>query len=248
MARILLVEGEETVAEPLARALAQAGHDTTTVPTGSQALALAGEAEFDLVLVDVSLPDTDGRTVIDGLHQLAKAPVVQLSESREQADRDAWRDGAEDYVVKPIKSPDEAVRLVRAVLRRWRAAGGYGEILRIGALELDTVVRQVRLDGREVKLPPKEIALLARLMRNAGSPVPREELMLDVWGREAPQASRTLDVHIGTLRTHLGDDPAAPRFIHTVRGVGFRFSSPSELLNGNGPGTASDDGSDGHRD
>ena len=252
MARILLVEGEEEVARTLVGALARAGHDTTTVPTGSQALALAEDAEFDLALVAASLPDSDGHTVTEALHQLARAPVVQLSESREQADRDAWRDGAEDYVVKPISSPEEAVRLVRAVLRRWRAAGGYGEILRIDSLELDTVVRRVRLEGRELKLPPKEIALLARLMRNAGTPVPREELILDVWGAETPQGSRTLDVHIGTLRSHLGDDPAAPRLIHTVRGVGFRFSAPSELQNGDaghagtGTGTGSD-GSDVHQ-
>jgi len=247
MARILLVGGEETVARTLVRALARAGHDTTTVPTGSQALAVAGDAAFDLAFVDVSLPDADAHTVTAALHQLARAPVVQLSESREQADRDAWRDGAEDYVVKPISDPEEAVRLVRAVLRRWRAAGGYGEILRIGSIELDTVVRQVRLGGRELKLPPKEIALLARLMRNAGTAVPREELMLDVWGAEAPEGSRTLDVHIGTLRTHLGDDPAAPRFIHTVRGVGFRFGSPSELpAAGNGT-TPDGNGSRVHR-
>lgn len=246
MARILLVEGEETVAESLVRALARAGHDTTTVPTGSQALALADDWTFDLALVDATLPDTDSKTVIDALHTLARAPVVQLSESREQADQDAWRDGAEDYMVKPISTPD-AVRLVRAVLRRWKAAGGYGEVLRIGPLELDTVVRHVRLEGRDLKLPPKEIALLARLMRNAGTTVPRDELMLDVWGEEAPQGSRTLDVHIGTLRTHLGDDPAAPRFIHTVRGIGFRFSSPSELEDGYGVRAAANESSDGHQ-
>jgi two-component system, OmpR family, response regulator RegX3 len=227
MARILLVEGEAAVAQPLVRALARAGHDTTTVPTGAQALALADDASFDLVLVDATLPDGDGPSVVDTLHQLMRAPVVQLADTREQADRDAWRDGAEDYVVKPVRTA-EALRLVRAVLRRWRAAGGYGEVLRIGPLELDTVVRKVRRDGRELKLPPKEIALLARLMRNAGTIVPREELVLDVWG-EARAGSRTLDVTVGTLRSRLGDDPAAPRFIHTVRGVGFRFSSPAEL-------------------
>jgi two-component system, OmpR family, response regulator RegX3 len=226
MARILLVEGEVEVAQPLARALARAGHTTTTVPTGSQALALADDNSFDLAMVAATLPDADGRTVTEALHQLARAPVVQLSESREQADRDAWRDGAEDYVVKPISDPDEAARLVHAVLRRWSAAGGYGEVLRVGSLELDTVMRHVRLDGRDLKLPPKEIALLARLMRNAGTAVTREELMLDVWGEQAPTGSRTLDVHIGTLRSHLGDDPAAPRIIHTVRGVGFRVGSP----------------------
>lgn len=244
MARILLVEGEEEVAAPLVRALARAGHATTTVSTGSQALALADQVRFDIALVDILLPDADGRAVVDALHYRGRAPVVVLSESREQADRDAWRDGAEDYVVKPVR-PDQIVSLVRAVLRRWHAAGGFGEVLRVGPVELDTVVRHVRLEGKDVKLPPKEIALLARLMREAGRVVPRDELLLDVWGESAPPGpSRTLDVHIGTLRSHLGDEPDAPRFIHTVRGVGFRFSSPDELrgaLVGSGPEPGSDD-------
>jgi two-component system, OmpR family, response regulator RegX3 len=248
MARILLVEGEDAVAQPLTHALARAGHDTTTVPTGSKALALADDLPFDIALVDMSLPDGDGRALVDALHQLGRAPVVVLSDSREQADRDAWRDGAEDYVVKPV-SHDEAVGLVRAVLRRWRAAGGFGEVLRLDSLELDTVVRTVRLRGRELKLPPKEIALLARLMRNAGRPVRREELMMDVWGLQSAGSSRTLDVHVGMLRSRLGDDPAEPRFIHTVRGVGFRFSSRAELRNADGHGgdRGAKAGSDGHR-
>lgn len=235
MARILLVAGEQAVTQALTRALARAGYDTTTAPTGSQALALADDAAFDLALVDMSLPDVDCRALVHALHQHARAPVVVLSESREQADREAWCDGAEDYVVKPVSAP-EAVRLVRAVLRRWRAAGGFGEVLRIGQVQLDTVVRKVSLDGRELKLPPKEIALLARLMRNAGTTVAREELMLDVWGDPIEQGSRTLDVHVGTLRSHLGDDPAAPRFIETVRGVGFRFLTAAESRGDGGSG------------
>jgi DNA-binding response OmpR family regulator len=233
MARILLVEGEAAVAEPLVHALARAGHDTTTAPTSAQALALADARDFDLALVDATLPDAEGHSVVDALHRVARTPVVMLSESREQADRDAWRDGAEDYVVKPVDGR-EAVALVRAVLRRWRAAGGYGEVLRIGPVELDTVMRKVRLTGSDLELPPKEIALLARLMRAAGRPVSRAELMRDVWAEGTARGARTLDVHVGTLRSHLGDDPSAPRFVHTVRGVGFRFSSPSELSDGRG--------------
>jgi DNA-binding response OmpR family regulator len=230
MARILLVEGEAEVAQPLVRALVRAGHNTTTAPTGPQALALAlaDDAAFDLALVDAALPSVKGRTVVDALHDLARAPVVVLAESREQADRDAWHDGAEDYVVKPVVAA-ETVSLVQAVLRRWAAAGGYGEILRSGALELDTVMREVRLRGRLLRLPPRELALLARLMHDAGTPVARAELMRDVWGTQAARESRTLDVHIGTLRCHLGDDSAAPQIIHTVRGVGFRVSSPLDF-------------------
>ncbi len=246
MARILLVEGDEAIAEPLAHALASAGHSTKTVPTGSEALAVADGEAFDIALVDMTLPDGDGTALVHTLHELARAPVVVLSESREQADREAWRDGAEDYVVKPVPER-EAISLVRAVLRRWRAAGGAGEVLRVGPVALDTIVRQVRLHGRELKLPPKEVALLTRLMREAGRPVAREELMQDVWGEIRSDSSRTLDVHVGTLRSRLGDDPSAPRFIHTVRGVGFRFSSPAELrAAGLGDG-ARGAGSDGHR-
>jgi DNA-binding response OmpR family regulator len=228
MARVLLVEGESAVAKPLERALARAGHATVTAGTGSQALALVDGDSFDLALVDATLPDGDGHAVADALHRLRGAPVVLLSESRAQADRDAWSDGAEDYAVKPV-SPPHAVALVHAVLRRWEASGGVGETIRVGPLELDTLVWRVRLDGAELRLRPKELALLARLMRAAGSTVPRADLLLDVWGEHPHGGSRTLDVHVGTLRGHLGDDPAAPRFIHTVRGVGFRFSSPEEL-------------------
>ncbi len=244
MARILLVEGEQDVADALVRALARAGHTTTTVATGAEALTRADDAPFDIALVDETLPDGDGLALVHSLHRLAHAPVVVLAESRGGADLDAWRDGAEDYVVKPVGQA-ETVALVRAVLRRWRADGG-GEVLRVGPLELDRLTRSVRLAGKELKLPPKEIALLTRLMREAGHPVSREELMHDVWGDDSSDASRTLDVHVGTLRSRLGDDPAAPRFIHTVRGVGFRFSAPEELLgadDGAGPGP----GSDGHR-
>ena len=241
MARILLVEGEDAVAEPLAQELARAGHTTMIARTRAEALAMAEGAAFDLALVDETLPDGDGRTLVHALHRRAYAPVVVLAESRERADRDAWRDGAEDCVVKPV-AQREAISLVHAVLRRWRAGG---EVLRVGPLEVDTVVRRVRIAGDELKLPPKEVALLTRLMRDAGSPVSREQLLDDVWGDGRPDSSRTLDVHVGTLRSRLGDDPAAPRFIHTVRGVGFRFSSPAELGADDGARPASE--SDRHR-
>ena len=242
MARILLVEGEQTVAESLARALAHAGHATTTVGTRAEALSLADDAPFDIALVDETLPDGDGLALVHALHRLAQVPVVVLAESQRRADRDASSGGAEDYVVKPIDRA-ETVALVRAVLRRWQVAGG-GEVLCVGPLELDTLTRSVRLAGKDVKLPPKELALLTRLMREAGHPVSREELMHDVWGEDSSDASRTLDVHVGTLRSRLGDDPAAPRFIHTVRSVGFRFSAPEELLDADG-GAGPE--SDGHR-
>jgi DNA-binding response OmpR family regulator len=230
--RILLVESQRELAEPLARALGRAGYATTTVVSGARAVELATRSRFDLVLLDGKLPDANGHELCGTLHERTDAPIVMLAESVDEADRGAWSDGAEDYIVKPIHDAD-AVARVRGVLRRIVVSangnGNGGEILRVGPLILDTLVRQVCLDGRELKLPPKEIALLTRLMREAGRAVAREALMHDVWGEDASGTSRTLDVHVATLRGRLGDDPDAPRFIHTVRGVGFRFSSPEEL-------------------
>lgn len=223
--RILLVESVRELAEPLARALGRAGFAMTTVGSGACALELAAQRRFDLVLLDGTLPDANGRELCDALHERTDMPVVMLADSVSEADRDAWSDGAEDYIVKPVRGAD-AVARVRGVLRRAVASANGGEVLRSGPLVLDTLLRRARLDGTELKLPPKELALLTRLMREAGRAVSRQTLMRDVWGEDASGSSRTLDVHVATLRNRLGDDPDAPRFIHTVRGVGFRFSSP----------------------
>lgn len=243
--RILLVEDRLELAAPLARALGRAGYATTTVGSGARALELATRRRFDLVLLDGALPDTDGHELRDALRERTGTPVVMLADSVGEADRDAWSDGAEDYIVKPVRDAD-AVARVRGVLRRSVESASGGEILRAGPLILDTLVRQVHLHGRELKLPPKELALLTRLLRDAGRPVSRETLMRDVWGEEANGSSRTLDVHVATLRSRLGDDPDAPRFIHTVRGVGFRLSSPEELRAA-GAGARPGSGSNGHR-
>ncbi|MFL5818338.1 MAG: response regulator transcription factor [Conexibacter sp.] len=247
--RILLIESERTIAESLARALGRAGYVTTTIASGADALALATRTHFDLVLLDGTLPDADGHELCDALHERTDTPIVMLTESVGDADRGAWSAGAEDYIVKPVRAPD-AVARVRGVLRRVVASGHGGssgrEILRAGPLTLDTLLRHARLGDRELRLPPKEFALLTRLMREAGRAVSREALMHDVWGEDAAGSSRTLDVHVGTLRSRLGDDPDAPRFIHTVRGVGFRFSSPEELRAADdGPGPRRE--ANGHR-
>ncbi len=243
--RILLVESARELAESLVRALGRAGYATTTVVSGACALELAAQRRFDLVLLDGTLPDASGHELCRALRERTDTPVVMLAESVGEADREAWSDGAEDYIVKPVRSAD-AVARVRGVLRRAVGNANGGEILRVGTLVLDTLVRRAQLDDRDLKLPPKELALLTRLMRAAGSAVPRETLMRDVWGDNAAGSSRTLDVHVATLRARLGDDPDAPRFIHTVRGVGFRFSSPEELrAGGDGAGPGSE--SDGHR-
>jgi two-component system, OmpR family, response regulator RegX3 len=134
--------------------------------------------------------------------------------------------GADDYVAKPF-SGAEVIARIRAVLRRAPAARPEGPI-EIGDLAVDTASRRARLDDEELELSRKEFDLLAELARNADSVVTREELMTRVWDENWFGSTKTLDVHVGWLRRKLGDDPAAPRYLHTVRGVGFRLSAPDE--------------------
>jgi DNA-binding response OmpR family regulator len=136
--------------------------------------------------------------------------------------------GADDYVVKPFSGP-EVIARIRAVLRRSGAGRDGKRLVRGGELELDAEARRVSLGGGELELSRKEFDLLAELMANAGRVVTRDRLMADVWDENWFGSTKTLDTHIGWLRRKLGDDPAAPRFIHTVRGVGFRFAAPEEL-------------------
>ena len=233
--RILLVEEQAEVADPLERALRHAGFATTTVRSAADALALSNRSRFDLALLDLELPDGDARAACDRLHRENGLPVVMLAESLRAADRDTRLDGAEDYVIKPARAADVIAR-IRAVLRRTRAGAAFG-VLRVGPLSVDPAERRAELGGVELPLSPKELLLLARLARDAGRVVTREQLLDDVWGPNWFGSKKTLDVHVGWLRRKLGDDPAHPRFIHNVRGVGFRLSSAQELAqSANGSG------------
>jgi DNA-binding response OmpR family regulator len=167
-------------------------------------------------------------------------PVIMLTARGTHVDRIVGLElGADDYVVKPF-SGEEVIARIRAVLRRRERAPrpDDGEV-RIGRLHVDPSSRRAFLDGRELGLSRKEFDLLERLVRDAGRVVRREELMEDVWDVNWFGSTKTLDVHIGWLRRKLGDDPARPRFVHTVRGVGFRFAAPAELAgsdDGESPG------------
>jgi len=239
--RILFVEDEPSIAEPFTRALTRAGFETTTVGTAAGALETAARLDPDLVLLDLTLPDGDGREVCRELRRRGDVPIVMLTARGTETDRIVGLElGADDYVVKPF-SGAEVIARIRAVLRRTGAGNGAGagasargnadtdDVLRAGPLELDAGARRVWLNGEELQLARKELDLLVRLMREAGRVVTREDLMADVWDANWFGSTKTLDVHIGWLRRKLGDDPAAPRFIHTVRGVGFRFATDEEL-------------------
>ena len=224
---ILFVEDEEAISSPFARVLEREGFEPVLAATAAEAMELAERVEPDLVLLDLTLPDGDGRDVCRALRRDSDVPIVMLTARGSELDRVVGLEmGADDYVVKPF-SGAEVVSRIRAVLRRSRgaAAGGRFEpAFAVGDLAIDVAARTATLAGEQLELTRKEFDLLAELARNAGRVVTREDLMSRVWDVNWFGSTKTLDVHIGALRRKLGDDPAAPQHIETVRGVGFRFA------------------------
>jgi two-component system, OmpR family, response regulator RegX3 len=229
---ILLVEDEESITTPLVAHSRRGGSPPTEVSaTAGESLALAERVKPDLVLLDVMLPDGSGFEVCRELRARSRVPIIMLTARGEEADRVAGLElGADDYVVKPF-SARELVARVRAVLRRAAEAGerraeGATEI---GDVRIDPGRRSVSFRGDELELSRKEFDLLRLLIENAGSVVTRERLIDEVWDTNWFGSTKTLDVHVSGLRKKLDDDAASPRYIHTVRGVGFRFSAAEEV-------------------
>ena len=225
---ILLVEDETSITEPLAEALRREGFETDVAGTVAEALELA-RRDPDLVLLDLMLPDGSGFDVCRELRKHSQVPIIMLTARGEEADRVVGLElGADDYVVKPF-SAREVVARIRAVLRRSDAPEQADDRpLEVGELRLDPARHEATLEGKALELSRKEFELLQLLMRNAGSVVTRERLIDEVWDPNWFGSTKTLDVHVSGIRRKLRDDPAEPRYLHTIRGVGFRFSSPDE--------------------
>jgi DNA-binding response OmpR family regulator len=230
-ARILFVEDEASISDPFSRALAREGFEAIVARTVKEALALAERIEPDLVLLDLNLPDGDGRDVCRELRRRSDMPIVMLTARGTETDRIVGLElGADDYVVKPFSGP-ELIARIRAVLRRSKRSEADAqptEPVTLGELRLDFGSRHATLAGESIELSRKEFDLLAELARNAGRVVSREDLMSRVWDENWFGSTKTLDTHIGWLRRKLGDDTAAPRYLQTVRGVGFRLGAPEE--------------------
>ena len=229
--RILLVEDERSIAEPFARMLGREGFVATVAATAAGALEAFDRDPPDLVLLDLNLPDGDGRDVARELRSRSRVPIIMLTARGTETDRVVGLEiGADDYVVKPF-SAAEVVARIRAVLRRTADSSQDGdaqptEPIEIRELRIDPAARRVVMGDDEVELSRKEYDLLLALAARAGTVVTREDLMSEVWDENWFGSTKTLDVHIGWLRRKLGDDAAEPRWIETVRGVGFRFAAP----------------------
>ena len=223
---ILLIEDEEAISEPLAAALGREGFEALVAGTAARGVELFESRSPDLVLLDVMLPDGDGRDVLRRIRETSRTPVIMLTARGEEMDRVLGLElGADDYVTKPFSAAELAAR-IRAVLRRGEApAEAAGTVLEAGDVRMDLDTHEATRAGEPLDLTVKEFELLRVLLENAGKLVKRDQLVHEVWDPAWFGSTKTLDVHISALRKKLGDDPAAPRYIHTVRGVGFRFDA-----------------------
>jgi DNA-binding response OmpR family regulator len=224
---ILLVEDERAITEPLAEALEREGFEPRVAGTASDALASARSDPPDLVLLDIGLPDGSGLDVCRELRKDGDVPIIMLTARGAEADRVLGLElGADDYIVKPFSAREVTAR-VRAVLRR-AAPSDSGDAIEIGDLRLDPSRHEAVLAGKPLELSRKEYELLKTLMGEAGRVITREALIEQVWDMNWFGSTKTLDVHVSGLRRKLDDDAQDPRYIHTVRGVGFRFASAEE--------------------
>jgi two-component system, OmpR family, response regulator RegX3 len=222
--RILLVEDDPSIAVSLCDGLRDSGYDVEHQPTGAGALAAQA---YDVVLLDLGLPDMDGRDVCRQLRSRGNVPIIMLTARSEEFDRVLGLElGADDYITKPF-SFRELVARIRAVSRRLNgdqtAAVAHDETLSIGPLTIDRRARRIQLDGQEIHLTAKEFDLLAYLALDAGAVRTRTDILESVWDAHWYGPTKTVDAHVAAIRKKLGDQ----RWIAAVRGVGFRLEQPS---------------------
>jgi DNA-binding response OmpR family regulator len=223
---VLVVEDEASLASTLSYNFRKNGFNVVTAADGFEGLQAARRENPDVVVLDLMLPKMDGLEVCRRLRAGSDVPILMLTAKGEELDRVVGLEmGADDYLTKPF-SMRELVARVRALIRRSAGRAVAEDVSRIaaGALELDIRGRTVMREGREIALKPKEFDLLFYLARNAGQVFTREQLLEHVWGYEFFGGSRTVDVHVRWLREKLEAQPAQPRHLLTVRGVGYKFA------------------------
>jgi DNA-binding response OmpR family regulator len=224
---VLIIDDERELRTMLSSYLKKEGFETLEAADGPQGLESATKAEPDLIILDVGLPGIDGFEVLRRLRQRSDVPVIMLTARSEEMDRVVGLTvGADDYVTKPF-SPREVSARITAILRRSSMATRSGEdeeqALRFEGLIIDSAKREVVCDGQPVEVSTLEFDLLVALASSPGRVFSRQQLMEKVWGWDYFGVDRVVDVHMVNIRKALGDDPAHPRFIGTVRGVGYKF-------------------------
>jgi DNA-binding response OmpR family regulator len=226
VASVFLIEDDQAIRQTLTRSLTEQGHSVRAVATAADALRDVVTWDPEIVVLDLGLPDLDGRDVIRMLRAVSQVPVI-VATARDDPDEivrllDA---GADDYVVKPYSAAEMGAR-IRAMLRRGRPESARPGPLRVGALEIDPVRREASLDGQRLDLTRLEFDLLAHLAGREGEVVSRRQLLAEVWKQPYGGGDKTIDVHLAWLRRKLGESATQPRYLRTVRGVGVKLVDP----------------------
>jgi len=225
MTRVLIVEDEPDLADPLAYLLRREGYDAEIAEDGPSALAAFGDRGADIVLLDLMLPGMPGTEVCRSIRSTSRVPIIMLTAKDSEVDIVVGLElGADDYVTKPYSTRELLARM-RAVLRRLAPVDADLEdhVLDAGRVVLDIDRHTVAVDGREISMPLKEFELLEVLMRNAGRVLTRGQLIDRVWGTDYFGDTKTLDVHIKRIRSRIEKHPSDPSMLMTVRGLGYRF-------------------------
>ncbi|MEX1271772.1 MAG: response regulator transcription factor [Acidimicrobiia bacterium] len=224
--RVLIVEDEPSLVESISYALELEGYEVLSAVTGRDGVEQARVGNPSVVLLDVMLPESSGLDVCRKIRATSDVPIIMLTARDSEADKVAGLElGADDYVTKPF-SMRELMARVRAQIRRSSRTGTFAEnneILRGASIEIDIDAHEVRVDGRQVELRPKEFELLESLMRRKNRLATRDTLIDDVWGPSYFGDTKTLDVHIKRIRQKIEEDPARPTRVVTVRGLGYKF-------------------------
>jgi two-component system, OmpR family, phosphate regulon response regulator OmpR len=240
--RVLLVDDDERLAEMLGSYLRARGFAVEHRADGTSGLSAAAAAAYDVMVLDVMLPDLDGFEVLKRLRRRSDLPVLMLTARGEDTDRIVGLElGADDYLPKPF-NPRELLARVHAILRRGRAAEpAAGDVLRFGRLEIDRAAREARVDGTPCVLTSHQFELLRVLAERAGRVQTRDQLMQAVRGEDLEEFDRSIDVHISRIRAAIEDDPRQPRRIRTIRAVGYVFSPTDAVQGARRAGRAADE-------
>ena len=221
MARLLIVDDEPDIVELIKRYALREGYEVTSVGDGAQAIELCKRQDFDIIIMDVMMPDTDGFTASKKIRESKDIPILMLSARGSEYDKlFGFESGVDDYVVKPF-SPKELMARIKVIIRRHAVkAPKNEESLSCGGIEIDLPGHELRIDGEKVELTAKEYSILLYLMRNKGIVLSRDQILSEVWGYDYFGDDRTVDWQIKLLRGKLGK---YREYIHTIRGAGYKF-------------------------
>ena len=225
MTKILVIEDEDSIRESLAFLLTKEGYQVEAVSSGTEAIDQFEKFNPDLILLDIMLPGLSGVEITKKIRQTSQTPIIMLTAKDTELDKVLGLEiGADDYVTKPF-SGRELLARIKALLRRSNEPTNLEAALKVGPIEIDQERHQVFIRGEETSMPLKEFELLLYLVQNSGRVLTRNQLIDRIWGSDYFGDTKTLDVHMKRIRSKIEKDPANPKYLQTVRGVGYKFDN-----------------------